>query len=471
MTYKNILVYFSLLVVLAFALWVRQFTFWQPHWQGDQSQYITLAMKLNEKGISGYNLTEAEINVRNIADSKSFYVTYPVFKKGIVGDFYKAYEMFGFNYYNEMPFYYKAPLFPTALSLSHKLLTPFGMPYVVVNLRKGYEPGDYRNPSFPRLQTWAVIVPLLSSLLVVLLTFVFAKKYFSNWTALTSAFLMAIHPVSITLSQKILADEFASMFMIASLYIFLIAYEKKSSMGSLLAGVVAGFGLLSRQTNGLGILTVWLFTIFLNEKAFSRTDWVGNLKIIFNKYFLFFFLGALFISFDWFIKVYGYYGHPLYEPDVKRKIMEDRTGWFEVLNKRPHAAILFSVGIPYLCPPFLFAYASIKRFFLELMNAIKKRTGSFNILFLWLWILPPYIFFMGRIESKEHRYMLMVYPALAILAAIYLESFYTWLKRASKKPWIAHAVIILFFMASAVWSYSIAKKTILAGGFLIYKPF
>ena len=131
---KKILPYLLLIPILLLAGWARQYTFWQPHWQGDQSQNVILAMKLNERGIRGYNLSEVRVHVLGLENESQWYLSYADLDRGKAGDLARAYKMFDLDFYTSLPLFYKAPLFPAALSLSHQLFAPPGLPYVVVYL-------------------------------------------------------------------------------------------------------------------------------------------------------------------------------------------------------------------------------------------------------------------------------------------------------------------------------------------------
>jgi hypothetical protein len=106
------LIWWGLLaIILLLAFLVRSATFWLPHWQGDQSQYVTLAMKLSAEGLRGYHLRETEVRIVTLKDPPNFQVIYPTLWKGEKGDLIRAYGMHGLSFY-DMPLFYKAPLLP-----------------------------------------------------------------------------------------------------------------------------------------------------------------------------------------------------------------------------------------------------------------------------------------------------------------------------------------------------------------------
>ena len=108
--------------ILVFAFLVRRNTFWLPHWQGDQSHYLSLAMKLDNFGLDGYNLRGVKIKFIKFEPTGTLRLAYvlPLADPRQKGDILRGLEMFGIDYY-DMPLYYKAPAFSYALFLSHKV--------------------------------------------------------------------------------------------------------------------------------------------------------------------------------------------------------------------------------------------------------------------------------------------------------------------------------------------------------------
>ena len=466
---KTVLLAFIL--ILLFSFFVRSFSFFLQHWQGDQSQYVALAMKLKEQGLRGYNLTQMEIRRMIFTQYPDWQFMYPVLlKEGVEGDFFKAYERFGLEF-NNMPLYYKSPLFPATLALSHRLFAPPNQPFVVVKTNMNETHKVYYDLFFVKTQFWAVIVPLLSNLLVIVLTFFFARKLFDSRTALLAMLLMSLHPIGIVTSYKVLADDFVSFFVIAALFLFYLANEKKSLSWALTAGVTAGFAFLAKQSAVLILPTAGLFLLLTGEKKwFDPRAWRAVLT---NRTFLFFVFGSVFISAHWFVKIYQTYGNPFYQPSPFQMSEEDKTGWFGILSLRPHVLMLFVLNIPYLCPPFIFGHLTFKDFVRSVwkrtLKALPPAGEERSVLFLWAWVLPFLLFFVFRIESKEERYLLPVYPALAVLSAVGLLKFSRWLSARFNRATVNWSVAVLLLLTTA-WSVPIAMETVFHERFLILQP-
>jgi len=110
-------------VVFCIAIWLRWNAFWMPHWIGDQSHYVALAVKLKTGGLENYNLREIELRTLKKPGDKEISLVYPKHSAiGKEGDILKALKIIGQGYYDE-PLHMRAPLFPYALLLSHRILS------------------------------------------------------------------------------------------------------------------------------------------------------------------------------------------------------------------------------------------------------------------------------------------------------------------------------------------------------------
>lgn len=457
---------FAFAAVFFFAGAIRFPTFFLQHWQGDQSQYVALAMKYDTLGMEGLNLDRVEIRKVTYLEYPDWQFIYPfLLSQNVKGDFFKAYQQFGLEF-NDMPLYYKSPLFPAVMAVSHRFFAKPGQPFVVLNTTSRFELKKIEfNIHFFGAQFWAVSVPFFASLGMVVLTFFFARMLFGFRVAVFAMFLMAIHPIDIVTSYKILAEDFVSFFVIAAMYLFYVSREKKDRFVTFLAGVVAGLALLAKQSSVLIFPAVVLYLVYTSGEKWGRPRaWFSLFR---NSYLFWYVLGALLISAHWFLKVHEVYGTPFYQPDPHRMMKEDLSGWFGLVSQRPHAFFLFLFNIPYLCPPYIFGHFTFVEF---LKNAYRQATDRGRaVVFLWLWVLPFLLFFTFRIESKEERYLLPVYPALAMLSAYGLVSFKDRLERLYS-PALARIFVAVLLVATVAWSVPIGMETAFKERFLILEP-
>ena len=469
LTYNRIQITLCVLLIFLSALAVRFNTLFLQHWQGDQSQYVTLAMKYESLGLEGYNLERAAIRQVGYAGYPEWQFIFPMLlEEGERGDFYKAYEKFGLEF-NIMPLYYKSPLFPAALALSHQLFAKPNQPFVVAKTHKHEKPTEIRyGKVFLESQFWAAVVPLASNLLVILLTFFFARRLFDTRIAIYAMLLMSLHPVGIVNAYKILADDFAAFFVIAALFSFFLALHKRSYLGMMMAGVIAGLSYLAKPNAILILGTAWSYLVLRQEGGgISPRAWV---KATLDPFFILFTAASLFISAHWFLRVYEVYGTFFYQPDSARMFSEDASGWFGVVGERPHMLFLFLFNIPYLCPPFILGHLTLIPFVKALLGRIQRTLETDAILFLWLWVAPFFFFFLFRVESREERYLLPVYPALAMLSAYGLAKLQDYLAGRLEHPRVAQAIVGVLLIATMAWSIPMAMITVLTERFIILEP-
>ena len=198
--------YSVLIVILLFAYSLRSNTFYLSHFRGDQQTYLGLAMKLEQFGLDGYNLRG--INFVPLVNPQwgIWGLGLVPAKPGDEGHVIKA----GFT---NAPLYPIAPGFPYLLRLSHAIFNK-GQPYWTVSLHLGDRVHRERPELFRDTQFYAVIIPLVSSLLLIVLTFVLGKYLYSDTVGLMAALMIAINPIDIMTSQKVWADDSLAVFLV-----------------------------------------------------------------------------------------------------------------------------------------------------------------------------------------------------------------------------------------------------------------
>jgi len=453
-------------VILIFAFNVRKYTFNLPHFRGDEHHYVGLAFKLDTQGFSGYNLRGIDMiynkehaNLIQIAPAKD------------KGSLLKSLARDNITYYDE-PLHHIPFAFPFAIMLSHKLFAP-NEPFNLLLLRDEskiimkYPPGvglkHFRfDPTIVGKQFYSVIVPLMFSMLLIISVYFLAKYFYKdNLIALTAMFLMAVCPIDILTSQKLWADDMTAFLTVLAVILYVLALDKKMPIFALLGGLSCGLSAITKQNGAFVAFAIVIWHFGSNaDKLFKKDTF---LKVIFDKYLILFIIGAVVSSGYWFLKVTSVYGSPIYKPYQAGLSRVAKTGWFKAVGSRPR--YLYLLGIPYQNPIFGLAYL----FPLWLWKDKKLFKHS---LFLVIWIAVfLYIFtvYLGG-GGKEHRYMLPVYPAFAILGAYVANKIRLIIDKAM--GFKAGSVLLAFALAvSAAWSIPIGLGALLHGAALIMRPF
>jgi Dolichyl-phosphate-mannose-protein mannosyltransferase len=464
MTLKSFKIPALLLLLIALHLTIRHYTFWLPHYRGDQVQYTALAMKLEHSGLKGFNLRNVDIYFTD--QTKNINAIMP--SQNETGVLLEQLKNSGVGYY-DIPLFHKPPALPIAILLSKKIL---GFPdnYLLVRYNLGKNVLTIKPSQYVLAQCYAVIVPLFFSLLLMCFTFLLGRILFSTRTGLYAAFMIAVNPISILTSYKIWTDDMVSAFVILSVLLYIISRKRNIAWLSLSSGLACGIAFLGKQSGGFILPAIVLYTFWVN-RHFIIKDRKWSL-FFFDRYLLCFFLGSAVLIAPWLYRVYTVYGDPLFLPVAKNMTEIDKTGWWKILNARPEPLILFTIGITYLSPAFVFCYVSLKKLIKGLLKTAKMTTVSEdNVILLWLWILTFAGIFIVKGGGKEHRRMLPVYPAIAILAAYMLDLLRGYLKDKTHYRLLPEMIIISILLFSAFWSVPIGLDAVFRNEALILKPF
>ncbi|MFC1570845.1 phospholipid carrier-dependent glycosyltransferase, partial [Candidatus Omnitrophota bacterium] len=373
--------------------------------------------------------------------------------------------------------YYDQPLhhipfgFPLAIMASHKIFSG-GDPYYLlaindVEIMQNAPPGvglrNFRfDPAIRGKQFYSVIVPLVSSLLLIIMVYFLAKRlYSSENVGLIAMFLMAISPIDILTSQKVWADDMTAFLMVLAVLLYIISIQKKMPLLALVGGLSCGASAITKQSGAFIIFVIVIWHFVSNFDRLRRKE--TFLSVVFDKYLILFGLGALAGAAYWFLKVHSVYGSPIYRPHQPKIAETARTAWFKTVGGRPWPVYL--IGIPFQNPLFTLAYIS------PLFLWLNKKSAK-NTLFGIIWIAVfLYIFqvYLGT-GGKELRYMLPAYPAFAILGA-YVANYLR--VKIDKKAGFSIGTIILvaILAASVLWCVPMAYNTLFFNGALITRPF
>lgn len=464
---RNKYVYILLFIlILVFGFFLRRYTFSLPHFRGDQHHYVALALKLDQKGFSNYNLRGIDMYAsRKYPDLVQFVLTQEK------GNLLQSLEAGNITYYDQ-PLHHVPFGFPAVLALSHKvfargdgyfLIRSTEFDEILASSSRDRNLRDIKiNPLILPKQFYAVIVPLASSLILAILTFFLAEEFFKNKViALVSMYLVAISPIDILASQKVWADDLTAALTLASVLLFLKSSRKNSLLLSFLGGILCGLSAITKQSGAfiIIILAIWHYSSCI-KNIIKREN---VLKNIFPPLLIMFVLGAFASSAWWFGRVYLTYGSAIYRPEQANIANEALTGWFKTVGYRP--SLTYLLGIPYQNPMFLFSYIAPLWIIFD-----KKNAKKIFLLSIWA-VVFLYIFqvYLGG-GGKEHRYMLPSYPAFAILASYVATKFSVLLDEKTTSK-LGTYLLIFLLIASALWSVPMAFESLFNNDALIMKPF
>ncbi len=116
----------------------------------------------------------------------------------------------------------------------------------------------------------AALPSLLSGVLMIPLTYFFAKLLFDRRTAILAALFVWIDPVSIISSQKIWMDTTLSFFMLLAVYWYTYALKRKKAGYFILAGAASGLATLTKYPGILTWAIIVLFSASFHREIFKK---------------------------------------------------------------------------------------------------------------------------------------------------------------------------------------------------------
>jgi len=428
------------------SLYIRKDVYLTPHVRGDQRFYIATAMKLANDGIRGYTLRGTDLRVQD-----DFFAYLDAAREGDKGNVLRYLsEHEGVRYY-DMPLLTTPPLLSYALVFSHGVFSP-GEKYAVPHRKWIPGNGLYSPSQYARKQLYAIIVPLLSSLLLVLLVFLLGRSMFGREAATWAAFLVVICPTDILTSQKIWADDLTALFVALSVLLFIQAKKHDRLLLAALAGVSAGLAATAKPTGGFIVFAIGLYHLWLSRHDIRH----GRFKaVVLDKTIIAFFAAGFLASLPWYGLVTATYGKPWYRGSLA--LLNENAPWFRMLHER--SRFIYLVNIPAQTPLLFLAYYVL----LDLVRRVTSKDYRV-LLFLWLFI---YLYLVWG--YKEERYLLPAIPAAALLAGLYLQRIRAW-SDSRFGLHVGKILVILALVLCTIWSVPLARNVVLSDRALIKFP-
>ena len=367
---------------------------------GDSLHYAALAMKLSREGPTAYALRGVDTTTRSLDDSNTphILILQPA-AAGATGSILQGLLDHGLTPYAK-PLHLRPYGYPALLALVQRLTghQPSD-PWELVHCQ--IEPMDlirYRPPAFLAVQ-WRWLIPsLLASLLVIVVTWQLTRRWCGESAALWAAFLMAVHPLDILVSQRIWADaplELAGLLSVSCGY---MALRRNAGTWALLSGIAMGAAYLFKPTAVnllLAVGGVELFRRMWNRSAQDVPAVSMRLAILFT-------LGLFLALAHWL------YLEWRVEGSIFSSTLKWPTGVTDAYSQRmalrPHSLILNTVGVASLCPLLLVGWLSIR-------EPVGRWLMAVVVLFAVILIL---------LNGREYRLLLPVIPLMAMAAGMAL---------------------------------------------------
>ncbi len=428
---RSLICWLIFFILLFCAAYWRHFGFYLPSHGGDSSAYMANAMKLNHGFMRHYDVFHYAMVPREQGDLVDY----------VWEDDPQKWNSKNIRSIYHRPLHMQPPLYPMLIWISHGLLKNGG-PYTSVKKNLGPSLQQHAPSSYMKEQGYAVIVPFLFSLLTLLWVYLFALRFYNARAGLLAVLILIGNPLEIAVGSRVYADGILTNLSFLSLFLFFLSLEASCRWPRTLAAL-AGFILgLSFLTKFTGVFFAAAFPIALLLAPHPQSGW----RRLWDSRLFWAALTAFFTALPWNLMVYHHYGTFL--PNTP---WSDNP-WFLWVFNRPW--YLYPLGLFVFAPPNavglfagLVALYSPRRYFREATFFLM------SLLFLGL----HFLLIKTRSAGLENRYLLPIYPLLAILAAWGLEN----LGQALKKPWLRNFYFILLCVVLGVLAWKSAQTGLL----------
>jgi len=302
-------------------------------------------------------------------------------------------------------------------------------------------------------ETTLRLTEVFFSVLIVLATYLISKEMFNKKTALIAAFGVSISRIILFETTRLLTSVPETALMLLAVYYFYKGYIKENKTKYIyLFGLFTGLAMSVRFASFLSIISFGLIFL-IKEKG----------KIWKNKQMLGAFLLIFLILSPFFYQYYKHYPEGISDflrhygevgvPKEQKQPYLGVKGIYDYFSTIPaNTGIIFFIaliiGIIFLldfiiAPDLLFKDNKIQR-----------------NLFLFLFILPPFIYHSLKSLYVEERYLLGILPVIFIISAYGLIKFYEYVKNYNK--YVVSGILIILLLVSSFYVIKSANEIILA---------
>ena len=305
----------------------------------------------------------------------------------------------------------------------------------------------YRQPGYPILVLPILLIFGLSySYKIMLFANVFfyigtlwtvygiARNYFSKTSSLLSSLLFATYGWSLFYLHFTYSETATTFFTTAAIYYLLQTKSFSLKNPTILFGITFGLALLTRWVSIL-FVTGPLVVLLANKKLYSKKFFKKHIKVLVASLVLVLLFGV----WPYILNISDFFG------TYVDKQMFGGSLWTLVPQEQKHHISLQSAAYYFK----VFEQLSIFHFLLFLSGGILlvwKRKGKMSLI---LAFLIPYLAFSFATIIKADRYIVPIYPIMAIISVVPLDM----IKRKILKQLLIAGIVILctFSFFGSVW--------------------
>lgn len=294
---------------------------------------------------------------------------------------------------------------------------------------------------------------LLSAILFslgVVMTVIIGWKLFSGTVGIFSGIILAMLPFSLGLSQLVTTESLKIFIYPLTVYFYILLLEKFSWKRVLAAGIITGVALQSKQSNFL-VIPMLGCMFFLQYRQLKTTKKGAFVKTRIKAIFSVILIGIIVFILIWpqvllhLREVYAIHQelwNVQFSPKIWQITLSPPEVFFGRLMLTPifYYVIYFFITIPVLVLVLFFAGVS---------KILKK--NNIYLFSILLWALLPFSLSIYSWRQHGLRYIIEVYPAIAIISAIGFEFIVQ--KFTKKKVYhFSFFLVVIFYMFLNLWN-------------------
>jgi len=322
------------------------------------------------------------------------------------------------------------------------------------------------DPVFKYDYTFSRILSATMFSIGVLFTVLIGWKLFSPTVGVIAGIILSMLPVSLGLSQLVTTESLKILIYPLTIYSYIdLIKEKITKKSILLAGIATGFALQAKQTNFLLIILLGII-FFLQYKKLKNNYRKNFLQERAKIIFITCIISILVFIIIWpqlifHLKDVWEINQRLWNPQFSPKIWQITLAPPEFFLGRLMLApifyyfVYFFISIPALI---------LVLFFLGLKNIVRNK--NIYSLTIMLWFLLP--FSLSFYSWRQHglRYIIEIYPAIALISALGFEALVRKITKDELKKFL-YFVPIFIYLFIVLWQikpYYLDYFNELAGG-------
>ncbi|MCA9403342.1 MAG: glycosyltransferase family 39 protein [Candidatus Omnitrophica bacterium] len=109
-------------------------------------------------------------------------------------------------------------------------------------------------------------VALCCGLLMIPLVYHIGALVYNRLVGLAAAFIMAFDSIGIMVSQKMWMDSMIGLLAVTSIYAFIVAVQKSRGRYFITAGIISGFGALTKYTGAVGSVVMAAYALLFDRR-------------------------------------------------------------------------------------------------------------------------------------------------------------------------------------------------------------